>query len=521
MDSASLNILINKICDENFKDHNGNTIYPNTRQRMAVEKSVLKKKNIALIGPPGTGKTFTTNLIDKVLHIVYPNIRFARTATTGMASTHLTSDSGDAKTFYNFLCSGSVSMISHREEFKDKLINDKRCQDAFTNTDVLQIDEASLLGETTMSHMECAARIARKPCRQYMGGMQVLLVGDIHQLGTIDVAPGGGHDRDGIPIPIQGILDNLPDSFEVVILTDLMRSSEDTLHQEVLKGLVSIDVLIREEALKMLNRICCKSMISEWEVLQTSNPGSTVITYSNRQVDFYNLLRRRMYEKENPSGPISIGVARKLHTWDTLSREDKKSLKDEEGLQREEREIIKRASFITDLRLYPNELCLLRRNTDTYKNGDTVIFLGVEEKEHGKVLKVRRLSDNRTLLIEPMDHTSEYVNKVGYEQYPIISKPAVTIHKIQGSTLEEVTFDPTYLNSSGKDAARLIYTAASRTRNLKSLRLTAAIATEILTNEVVQKELATLWSLEYMADYPTTTLEKLRTAYAEYVKINV
>lgn len=520
MNRDTVTSLVNKICDENFKDHNGNTIYPNTQQRTAVEKAVLEKTNIALIGPPGTGKTFTTNLIDKVLHTVYPNIRFARTATTGMASTHLTSDSGDAKTFYNFLSSGPESMISHREEFKTKLITDKRCQDAFINTDILQIDEASLLGETTMSHMDSAARIARKPCRDYMGGMRVFLVGDIHQLGTIDVSPGGGHDRDGIPIPIQGILDNLSNSFDVVILTDLMRSSDDTLHQEILKGLVSVDILIREEALKMLNRICCPNVISEWEVLQECKPDNTIITYSNKQVDFYNLLRRRMYEKEYPLGPISLGVARKLHTWDNLSREDKKLLKDEEGLQREEREIIKRASFVTDLRLYPNEICLLRRNTDNYKNGETVRFLGVEEKEHDKLLKVNRLSDNKILLIEPLEHTSEYANKVGYEQYPIISKPAVTIHKIQGSTLESATFDPTYLNSSGKDAARLIYTAASRTRNLKSLRLTAQIPTEILTNDLVQKELMTLWSLEYMSEYPTTTVEKIRSAYTEYLKIN-
>jgi hypothetical protein len=508
---------IDKVTDEICLQHFTNSVtnitqYPNRGQRRAIRKAV-KRQNIALIGPPGTGKTFVSNLIDLVISVIHPGYRFSRTATTGMASTHIcTRDGDEGKTFYRWLCSGPESMIGHTEKFASKIRTDFRCKQTFRNSDAFQIDEASMLNEIVMGHIDSAAREIRRN-RKYMGGMQVILTGDIHQLGTIDVSQGGGHLRDEPPIAIPSILDNLPEPFEVVILTEMVRTG-DPLHQAILKGIVSKDPRVRMRAIDILNAKCCPSEINPWEAVNLAfKEGYTPVTYSNKQVDLYNQLEYILLKDLNPSGPIQIHQATLLHSWDTLPREAKTYLQDKEGMKREEEELVKRRSFVQNLSLFPNQTINLRRNEQQFKNGQTARFIEIVQTESDKRLKVQRLADGETLLVDLMEHRSEYVPQVGFEQYPVIPNAAITTHKVQGSTLAKVLFDPTNLECSGKDCARLLYTSASRTTSLEGFRLTHKIPSELVVKESVQEALEKLWGLDYMNEYPTISLEELNEVY--------
>lgn len=485
---------------------------PNTAQREAVHK-IVNGSNMAIVGPPGTGKTFTSNLIDRVMCILRPTDTFSRTATTGMASTHIVTNGGDeGKTFYRWLNSGNESMLGHTPLFLHKIKTYTSCRRALSSTKVLQIDEASMLNEMVLQNIDCAAREVRKN-RSCMGGIQVILTGDIHQLGTIDVSQGAGHQRDMPPIPIPSILDNLPKDYEVIILKEMVRTG-DALHRAILKGIVALDKEVRRLAVDILNKRCCSEPIYPWNAVVIAElEGYTIVTYSNKQVDLYNDLERATFKQKYPDGPIHINDAVKLHTWDTLPREAKKNLQDEEGMKREEDEIIKRRSFVSSLSLYPNQSILLRRNQEHFKNGQTARFIEIVENDSGKFLKVVRHADGEELYIDVCTHTSEYYSQLGFEQYPLIPNAAVTTHKIQGSTLNKVLFDPTSLEFAGKDIARLLYTSASRTRDLDSFRLTTPIPLNFIMRDDVQEALEKLWSLDYMSEYPTISLTELRSVW--------
>jgi len=492
-------------------------VMPNAQQRKFIE-AIVRGDNIALMGPPGTGKTYVSNLAARVLARMRPGTRFARTATTGMASTHLEDKGGEGKTLFRFINSGPESMIGHTPAFLNKLLNHQPCRESLTNVDILQIDEASMLNIMTVSHVENAARSHRRN-RSYMGGIKMILSGDIMQLGVIDVSAGPGMARAHELISIPGILDCLPDTYNVVMLTELMRSVDDPLHQEVIKGLVQRDSAVRVAAIKILNDVCLIEDSNPWTVVvRAANDGHIIITYSNNQVDLYNQLQGVHHRQQHPNGPIRISQARKIHSWESLPRMAKDILESEKGLELEENVIIDRRSFISSLSLYPGQICMLRRNTETYKNGQTVRFIRCIMNEDNDVLslEVVRLSDNKTLFIEKIQHTSEYVPEVGYEQFPIIPNAAVTVHKVQGSTLHQAIFDPFALQWSGKDLPRLIYTAVSRTRSLKNFLLMNRIAPNLMEQPCVQEALDKLWSLDYMADYPTTTVANLERVYAEY-----
>jgi hypothetical protein len=512
MDREQLQRYIDEICESGPK--------PNERQVLFLYNA-LQGKNIALLGPPGSGKTFVTNILHDILKLIDPTKNFVRTATTGMASTHLTSNNGVGKTFYNWLNSGSESMIGHLPEFLNKLRKHPKCKIAVTSTDVLQIDESSMLNIITYTNIDVAAREHRK-CRRHFGGIQTILSGDIMQLGVIDVSQGAGHQRDLPPITIPGILDSLPDHYEVVMLTELMRT-DDPLHQKILNGIVSRNVEVRKRAIDILNLCCFKEKLEIPDALdKASEEGYVIVTYTNNVVDTYNRCQQAIFKSRYPQGPTPISQAKIINTWDKLSRESKQILENEQGMRREEKEIVDRRSFEIDLRLYPEQPIMLRRNTDLYKNGEKAIFKSVESNDDNEIIAINvlRTKDKKLLRIEKMTHTSEFAQDVGYEQFAIIANAADTIHKMQGSTLDGIVFDTTNLEISGKDAARLIYTAASRTKSLKSICLTEPIKLEVIANYKVQQELDKLWDLDYMYDYPQTNLTELNTLYREYQRNN-
>ena len=475
----------------------------------------LSGNNVAISGPPGTGKTFVSNQCFRLYKILYPDSNFERTATTGMASTHISIDSVQGKTFYRWLNTGSDSLRSHTEHFKQRLSSDAS-KKALINTSAIQIDEASMLNETAYSFVEQVARKSRNN-RAHMGGIQCLLTGDIMQLAVIDPAQGPGAQRD-IPVPVIGILENIPGDYEVVILNELVRSV-DTLHRALLKSLVQLDKKIRRRSIEILNEICFYEYpIPFYGVVEDARAtGKTIITPSNERVSCYVNIEESTLKRRFPDGPILISETRKLHNWKSLSSKSQKILENEEGLEREEKWLIDMHTFEMSLSLYPNQNVMIRRNGDNFKNGEVARF--IERVVEDDIIKIRveRYSDKQILLIDPIEHTSEYVSTVGFEQIPIVRNSASSIHKIQGSTLPNgVIIDPYKIEFFGKHVARMLYVAFSRTTNLKSIILTDKIDVNLISLPEVQQELENIWGLTYMSDYPTITLDDLESEYAKY-----
>ena len=485
----------------------GNSLNMNKLQIEAC-RLILTGHCVALLGGPGSGKSFTTDRADYLLHILSPSTEFARTATTGMASTHL----NNGKTLYNWLKTGTASCLSYTDAFSKRLQTDLSGV-ILKNTDVFQVDEASMLSDTAFSHIVNAATKHRNNHSEYLGGMRVILSGDIMQLPVIPGTAGAGNKRK-YTVPLISILENLPYNIKKITLTENMRSDGDLKHQAIIKAIVQQDPLVRKRAVELLNEYCYKEPLSPIEALNYSeSTGMTIITPTNHQVELYNKNQMELLRKRNPSGPIFIGRAKPLHEWKDLDPIVKANLQDENGLKMEENHIRDQKRFEDDLSLYEGQSIMLRKNTEDYKNGEKCQFISVSEDR--TVMTVSRYSDKAILKVTKCDLTSEYQPKIGFEQFPVIKDAAMSVHKAQGSTeTGGIIFDPDGLTCFKKDTARVLYVAVSRTQSLSKIILTEKIDPDIIVNDLCQRELQRLWHIDYMSHYPKITLEELNAAFA-------
>jgi ATP-dependent exoDNAse (exonuclease V) alpha subunit len=140
-------------------------------QKEALE--ILKAgHNVYLTGAAGTGKTYLLNKYIQFLKA--ERIGVAVTASTGIAATHLA-----GLTIHSWAGIG-VKRFASDADIKMMAAN-RRVAKRFRKTDVLIIDEISMLDADRLDLVERIARIAKGNWRPF-GGMQIVLCGDFFQL---------------------------------------------------------------------------------------------------------------------------------------------------------------------------------------------------------------------------------------------------------------------------------------------------------------------------------------------------
>ncbi len=133
---------------------------------------MLNGNNIFLTGPPGSGKTYLLNLFIEQARKRKLNV--AVTATTGIAATHL-----NGITIHSWAGIGLSDSLLVKDKLK--LLNRSKLSDRYRSTDVLVIDEISMLDANRLDLINDLAKLLRGS-NKAMGGMQVVLVGDLFQL---------------------------------------------------------------------------------------------------------------------------------------------------------------------------------------------------------------------------------------------------------------------------------------------------------------------------------------------------
>jgi len=140
---------------------------------MALE-IMLSGESVLLTGPAGAGKTFVLNQFIRLAKAEGKHVSV--TATTGLAATHLggnTIHSWSAIGISDELHSGfSENMSKTRREIIEK-------------TDVLIIDEVSMLHDYRLDMVDQVCRIVRKKDEPF-GGIQIIMSGDFFQLPPIN-----------------------------------------------------------------------------------------------------------------------------------------------------------------------------------------------------------------------------------------------------------------------------------------------------------------------------------------------
>jgi ATP-dependent DNA helicase PIF1 len=141
------------------------------RQAQALNV-MLSGKPVFLTGAPGAGKTYILNEFIKRSKAAGKTV--AVTASTGIAATHI-----GGTTIHSWSGLGIKDRLDERD--RKAMAGSSKLIKRYNSTDILMIDEISMLHGQRLDMVNQAAKLLRRSLEPF-GGLQVVLVGDLFQL---------------------------------------------------------------------------------------------------------------------------------------------------------------------------------------------------------------------------------------------------------------------------------------------------------------------------------------------------
>lgn len=203
-------------------------------QGLALE-ILLSGQSALLTGPAGTGKTFVLNQFIKLAK--YEGKHVSVTATTGLAATHL-----GGTTIHAWAGIGVNDYLPNG--FAEHIAKGRR--EIIEKTDVLIIDEISMLHDYRLDMVDEACRLVRRKDEPF-GGIQVIMSGDFFQLPPVNRS---GGKEGGFVVNSQVWQELEP---VILYLSDQFRQNEGDDLLDILTCLRAND-LRRHHAEKLLGR---------------------------------------------------------------------------------------------------------------------------------------------------------------------------------------------------------------------------------------------------------------------------
>lgn len=234
-------------------------------QQAAVE-AAGRGENLFVTGGAGTGKTLVVKRIVDSLRAAGKTV--AVTATTGVAALNC-----GGTTLHHFAGMSQSFQDLPPEECARRINAKRHVVHRLSKTDVLVIDEISMLEASTLEKVHVAAQMARNNFFKPFGGLQLIFCGDFLQLPPISAR------GQAIPYPFfSPVWQQL--NLNVVTLATKFRQQSDTSFQSVLDA-------VREAKLEQEHIDALQQCVRRH---QDAIDDSYVRLYgSNREVDAYNL----------------------------------------------------------------------------------------------------------------------------------------------------------------------------------------------------------------------------------------
>ena len=392
---------------------------------------MLSGKNVFLTGAAGSGKTFALNQFIKLAK--NSGKKVSVTATTGLAATHL-----GGNTIHAWSGMGIHDRLS--KNFAEKM--SKSRAEIIKNSDVLIIDEISMLHDFRLDMVEEICRTVRKNDKPF-GGIQIILCGDFFQLPPINRA---GYRQGGFVVHSESWKTA---DFSICYLDENYRQNDNAL-TEILNALRANDIR-RNHAEKLLARI---------DIQPEDFENLTELHTTNIDVEQINNQKlEELLGEEKHFAQTTTGARNYVETL-------QKSVLAPELLR------LKKGALVMAVKNSQNK---------SYVNGsigkvvdfETLTEYPVVEFQNGKTV---------TMVPDSWEMRDGDKKRASIMQIPLRLAYAITVHKSQGMTLDSARIDLRKAFTEGMG-----YVALSRVRNLDNLYLLGINRTALQVSEDAQK----------------------------------
>lgn len=391
-----------------------------SEDQILVRDTILSGRNVFLTGEPGTGKSVLT----KVLKYEFAKQRKSMVvlAPTGIAALNV-----GGSTIHKFF---KFKIDPLEPYYGDSMGRSFRMRELIRATDVLLIDEISMVRSDVFVAIDKAMRASMSAPDKPFGGKQVILVGDFFQLPPVVSDPNlypwldqffGGRAAYNTASWIDG-------NFECMGLTQMHRQTGDPMFINALRYIRNRD----HQGFGMINQMC----------RVTPDLEGTIIVFTRDAARVIN--SRRLNELDTKPFTFVAEI--------------------EKGAV---------APVDAEITLKVGARVILMANTDAFVNGDMgeVIELRTEtivvKLDRGHRIEVCRHVWEQKEYVVATDGQITEKGGAKFAQFPLALGWAITAHKSQGQTLDKVTL---LLDTRPFEPGQL-YVALSRVRRAEDLLL--------------------------------------------------
>jgi len=410
---------------------------PNPELRLADEFVRYTRCTIFLTGKAGTGKTTFLHNLKKQTHK-----RMVVTAPTGVAAINaggVTLHSFFQLPFGPFLPGGQSQAAPHRMS--------REKQNIIRSLDLLVIDEISMVRADLLDGVDCMLRRYRRSELPF-GGVQLLMIGDLHQLSPV-----------AKPSEWQLLETHYPTPFffssHVLGRTELVTIELKHIYRQSDSHFISLLNKIRENRLdpSTLDRLNARFK-PDFAAVDCAQEGYITLCTHNRGADAINEARLEALPAKGRHFEAGVEGVFPEHSYPTAA-----SLELKLGAQ-----VMFIRNDMSGGKAFFNGK--IGKVTGLSKNGVEVTCPGEPEP----IVVENSTWENIEYTVEP--ETAEIKQKIigTFSQLPLKHAWAITIHKSQG-----LTFDKAIIDAQAAFAHGQVYVAFSRCRTLEGIMLSSPL----------------------------------------------